>query len=168
MGHDYRLIYSPQALQPVLTQLSTLCILVFCLLHGCRKSTGLAVRKLVRGSLPCCQLGMWSWSVLSIRGGVAVSLMCWVSSTYLKTTSEITWSWFPFPSYCAFSNDHPLLSDQWVHWWGLLKSAFHSTPIYWTLRGMHGEKGVSCQACVPHRGWPALLVQWRARFEKCY
>ena len=98
-----------------------------------------------------CHLGFLIWVELD-------SLCCAGSpSTYLKTTSEITWSRFPFPFYCAFSNEHPLLSDQWVHWGRLLKSTFHSTPIYWTVsrlsstRCKHGESSVNCWASVPHR-----------------
>lgn len=107
-------------------------------------------------------------------GGAAFSLLCWVLSTCLKTTSEITWSHFLFPFHCALSNEHPLLSDQWVHWWRLLKSTFHSTPIYWTVSRLsstqykHGESSVNCWASVPHHGWPALLEQLRARLERCY
>lgn len=141
-------------------------------LHGSGKGRGLAVRKLVCAFPPCCQLNMSSWFL--DLGGAAFSLLCWVPSTYLQTTSEITWSHFPFPFYCAFSNEHPLLSDQWAHWWRLLKSTFHSTPIYWTVsrlsssRCRHGESSVNCWASIPHCGWPTLLDQLRARLERCY
>ena len=97
---------SPQASQPVPMHLPTLWTLVFYLsLRGSRKGRGLAFRKLVCAFPPCCQLNMSSWFL--DLGGAAFSLLCWVPSTYLQTMSEITWSLFPFPFYCAFSNEHP-------------------------------------------------------------
>lgn len=86
-----------------------------------REAQGLAARGLACGP-SCCPPAVLlpAWRVISDRplalGGAAFSLTGRVPPTYLKTTSNIAWSCLTLTFYCAFSNAHPLLSDQWVHW----------------------------------------------------
>lgn len=139
------------------------------------RTPGIVVRNLGRRCWPCRQLSLWCWTGLwTLLGWVALSLICRIfshlSKDNLPNHMKLLLLLLVIPCFiylfifyqgsihgsCLKANSiQPSFSEHWVGW---------ATLGAWT-----GESSANCQVSISyHRGWPTLLVQLRAIFERCY